>query len=141
MFSFSAYMLLGFGYADSLSCSDAFAFRMFSIAFLSGLGSLSYFGHPTADTPLGLLCLPFFRRPRLVFSCLILDVALLAPEHDRQFHFVTFFQEFPDLISLGIKSPFAIFGRYLSSLLRYWCFSSLSLSLFERLHTYIFRSP
>ena len=27
-------------------------------------------------------------------------------EHDRQLHFVTFFQEFPDLISLGIEVTF-----------------------------------
>ena len=37
VFIFGIYAPWGFSYTDSLSCSDAFAFRMFWIAFLSGL--------------------------------------------------------------------------------------------------------
>ena len=55
-------------------------FECFRLLSYQGLGSLSYFGHPAADTLLELLCLPFFRRPHLVFFCLTQDVALLALE-------------------------------------------------------------
>ena len=116
VFSFSAYILLEFWLRRFAILLRCFCLSNVFDSFLSGLRIIVIFrpsncGYASWIAMSSILS----ETSSSIFLPQFWMLYFSPSEHDRQFHFVTFFQEFPDLISLVSKSPFAIFGRYLSS--------------------------